>query len=67
MKRIMISVIVLCLLLFTLGMTSVNGNKYVDVIITDYDVRVNDTLILNEESQYPVITYKNITYFLLLF
>jgi len=63
MKRIMISVIVLCLLLFTMGMTSVNGNKYVDVTITDYDVRVNDTLILNEESQYPVITYKNITYF----
>jgi len=35
----------------------------VEVIIPDFDVRVNDVLINTQESQYPILSYNNITYF----
>jgi len=38
-------------------------SKEVDVTIPDYDVNVNGVIIDTGHSQYPVITYKGITYF----
>ncbi len=45
--------------------TSVNDSEvdYVIVTIPDFDVKVNGELIDTEHSQYPVISYKSITYF----
>jgi len=49
--------------LFNLVSLSAFASETVDVTIVDYDVTVNGTRILTEESQYPVLSYKNITYF----
>lgn len=35
----------------------------IDVKIVEFDVHVNETKILTEESQYPALIYNNITYF----
>lgn len=44
----------------------INGNVFatdVTVEIPEYDVRVNGELIDTEHSEYPILKYKNITYF----
>lgn len=47
------------------AISSATKNEEVEVIVNipKFDVRVNDTLIDTVHSQYPVITYKDITYF----
>lgn len=54
------------LLIIILGfifLSSAYGETTVLVEIPDYDVRVNDEVIDTKHSQYPVLKYKNITYF----
>ncbi|MBN2797481.1 MAG: phosphodiester glycosidase family protein [Clostridia bacterium] len=61
MKRHLVTwtlIIVLVLSQFTYA-----GNSAVTVKIADYPVYVNGILIDTEASQYPVLEYKNITYF----
>ncbi len=51
------------IILFNLVSLSAFASETVEVTIVDYDVTVNGTRILTEESQYPVLSYNNITYF----
>jgi|LGOV01.1.fsa_nt_gb S1-C subfamily serine protease len=51
------------IILFNLVSLSAFASETVDVTIVDYDVTVNGTRILTEESQYPVLSYNSITYF----
>ena len=55
--------IFLILVLMLLLINAVHAEDTVTVKIVEYNVEVNDVLILTEESQYPVLSYKNITYF----
>lgn len=62
MKRLIISIIFIT---FILSMLEFNyaDTESVEIVIPEFDVRVNGILIDTAHSQYPVITYKNITYF----
>lgn len=42
---------------------SYGESQEVEVVIPDFTVRVNGETIKTKESQYPIIVYKNITYF----
>ncbi|WP_105615835.1 DUF5050 domain-containing protein [Vallitalea okinawensis] len=53
--------------LFLLIPNKVLAKSYVTVSISDYDIYLNDVKVNNSTSEYPFITYKNITYFPLTF
>lgn len=55
---LMLIMIVMALSPLVFGETEV-----VDVTIVEFNIYVNDTEILTEESQYPALVYNNITYF----
>ncbi len=58
MKKIFI-LLTLIILLMSISF----AQEEVSIKIPEYDVKVNGVLIDTEHSQYPVISYKNITYF----
>ena len=59
MKKIMSLIIILALSLSSLSFAA---SENVTVTIPEFDVTVNGVTIDIEHSQYPVVTYKNITY-----
>ncbi|MBN2794557.1 MAG: trypsin-like peptidase domain-containing protein [Clostridia bacterium] len=60
MKRLTIILIIIMLVIPSMSFAE---SKEVTAFIVNYDVTVNGEKILTEESQYPVLNYKNITYF----
>lgn len=56
-----IALIILAFLL--LSATTFAESEDITVVIPEFDVRVNNELIDTKHSQYPVITYNDITYF----
>jgi len=58
MRKLLIVIVILLLIPNCFAAT-----EEVDVVIPDFEVRVNGVLINTIESQYPVLSYKNITYF----
>ena len=60
MKKILIQVLITLMILPSIAFAD---NIGVTVTIPEYDVSVNGEVIDTTHSQYPVITYKDITYF----
>ena len=62
MKKVWL--LLLMLLMFSASFAHANTNDtYVDVKNANFDVRLNGVLIQNVVNQYPLIVYKDITYF----
>jgi len=59
MKKIVLILLIVCMFF---QIAYADGNE-VEVVIPDFTVKVNGEIIKTVESQYPVISYKNITYF----
>ena len=56
--------IIILLAMLSLCISAAYGEiEDIDVSIVEFDIYVNDTKILTEESQYPALIYNNITYF----
>lgn len=62
MKRLLALVTIISLVISILGFSYAETDD-VRIVIPEFDVRVNDVLIDIQHSQYPVMVYKNITYF----
>ena len=60
MKKLLISALIFLILVPSIMFAETSE---VNVIIPDFDVNVNGAKIDTEHSQYPVISYRNITYF----
>lgn len=59
MKKVVLFLVMICMFVqFTYA-----ASNEVEVIIPDFTVKVNGEVINTKESQYPIISYKNITYF----
>jgi len=55
--------IIMIMIVMALSPSVFGETEVVDVTIVEFDIYVNDTEILTEESQYPALVYNNITYF----
>ncbi|MBI9014138.1 MAG: hypothetical protein JEZ08_18020 [Clostridiales bacterium] len=55
--------IMMIMILMTFSPLVFGETEVVDVTVVEFDIYVNDTEILTEESQYPALVYNNITYF----
>lgn len=62
MKKISIILIIVMVMINT-SVTNAYGNTTVTVSLPSFPVTLNGITIENERSQYPLIIYKDITYF----
>lgn len=65
MKRTLKSTlaVLLCATVLQIGVLNANAAQSVTVNIPDFDVKLNGTLLNEVNANYPVIIYKDITYF----
>ena len=56
-------IVIIMVAFFSIIPTTAFADTQVKVTLPTFSIKLNDTVIQNRDSQYPLIVYKDITYF----